>query len=208
MKKRVITSLLNSIKEQLGVDGQNLQIRGVTAIQLPHNDLYRGIAINAPQTPREDFYIHIFVVPLYLPTEVLYYNIGWRLGGRSTTWAANTLHDVIDHIKMEAIPWLESVSTPQGFLAAVPKLGKGQDLYVLQAMIAVSAVAGEREQLSSALGNLERLACGGFAWQIELLERGRLIQKLFLQDQDALQKVLGEWRASTCQKLGIPVSVY
>src|SRR5262249_25335575 len=114
----------------------------------PIEHTLRAIFFNRAADPRA-FHVQALLLPLCVPAEDVYFNVGFRVGGDSHTWSAGDprlIADLSTAIKREALPFLGSADTPKHAAETAAALGKSGDGIVLRAIAYWLALAGERQR--------------------------------------------------------------
>ena len=153
---------------------------------------FAGICFDGSIDPRK-FYVQVFIKPLFVPSQHLSFNIGWRLGGGSHTWNADTpnlITELSAGLKREALPFLSRVQSPRDVADAASSLHpiKGPvmqqaityavgDPITQQAIAYALARAGDVKEAGDALGRLISLLHEEVPWQHEMADwkQGRVL---------------------------------
>jgi hypothetical protein len=114
---------------------------------------------------RERFYLDAFALPLFIPTDHLYFNYGFRIG---THWDELT-DETIDAVAA-ALPRLESLTTWAGLVAAARSWTV--NLRAAELRLCIGILAPEETALAPVREAIEqwRVSRG---WEHEVLERRR-----------------------------------
>lgn len=201
MNKKEILAVTKGIISALGEDGCDLEAHLSVGFLKPLNDFYRGFCINPSQLSKDSFNVEVFFIPLFLPTKVLYFNLGWTLGGRSKTWTARSIDEIALALKKDALPVLRKIVTHESFLDAVKRYGATNDFYTLQAIAASAALSDNRKMLIAAYEEMkERLGQSAYPWQNELLDRVKLMNENF-DKKATLFESFESWKRTTIESL-------
>src|SRR5947209_27626 len=171
----------------------------------PVGHTLRAIMFDRSIDPR-GFYVQVFLEPLFVPTNVIGFNIGWRVGGGSHTWNAddpNLVAELGTALKREAFPFLSGAQTPSDVARAASSLKLSGDFYVQQAVAYALARAGNAEGAAAALEQLVRLLDTPVkpGWQHEMIDRAMSLKAKVADDPPAAQRQLDEWEAESAHAL-------
>jgi|SRR5262249_3931337 len=195
--ERIGKALLPELPD-FGVAGQLLFAQ-------PIGETLRGIYFARSIGPR-DFYAHLVVLPLFVPTTVVGFNFGWRVGGGSHFWNAddpNLIAELAAALKREALPFLSRIQSPRDVADAAMSLHKSADWYVQQAIAYALARAGDVSQAVVALDELVRMLDVTVPWQREMSERAMALKSQLLDDPCRAQQQLDAWEAESIRNLGL-----
>jgi hypothetical protein len=192
-------------------------VKGTLLFMRPIGHTLRAVFFDRSIDPRK-FYVRIFIQPLFVPSQHLYFNIGWRLGGGSHTWSAdasNLIAELGAGLKREALPFLSRIHSPQDVAEAAGSIHPiqgpaaqqtvsyvGRDEATQQAIAYALARGGDLQRGSEALDHLIEL-CGDLAWQREMAARAQTLKSQLVSDPAAAQKQLDTWELDTAKTLGL-----
>jgi hypothetical protein len=175
----------------------------------PVGDFLRGLYFENTSDANY-FHFSMFFLPVFVPTECVYFNYGKRIGN-ALNWRAdnpNLLSDLNEAIRVEAIPFFNHVSTLAGVVnylkTFVESSGPRVNSHTLEAL-AYSLI--KNEEYSAALKVLAKLVeitdKDTIPWVLEQKARAQLVEvKLFKKPEDALAQ-LETWTNETINKLGL-----
>jgi hypothetical protein len=172
----------------------------------PIGHTLKGVCFDRSAFDARSFYVHVFILPLFVPAKHLGFNLGWRVGGGSHRWNAddpNMVSDLNDALKREAVPFLSHVRSPREVAAAAVSLNKTKDPYVQEAIAYALALAGDSEQAAAAFKQLAALLDTQIPWQLEMEQRAQKFKADFLCNPTVAQKQLESWRVETAKNLGL-----
>ncbi|MDR1840262.1 MAG: hypothetical protein LBQ93_11855 [Treponema sp.] len=155
MKKKEKTMVLKKILLALGDDGLNFEIDnnvGDVAFVKPVGNCYRGICINASQLIKEEFCLQVFFDPLYIPTECVYFNIGWRLLDKRNydSWTSESAEEIAIYLKQDALSKLLCSYTDEQLLKTIKDMSfVREDMFSLEAKVILAARIGDFETLQN-----------------------------------------------------------
>jgi hypothetical protein len=84
--------------------------RGSLVFKVSPDNILHGVKTNASSYTK-DFYVEIFVQPLYVPSDSINFNFGKRVGSGSTTWSADDA--LADAIAREAPELFRRIGEPR-----------------------------------------------------------------------------------------------
>lgn len=196
-------------------------VKGPLLFLQPVGHTLRAICFNGSIDPRS-FYVQIFLEPLFVPSEHIGFNIGWRLRGGtggSSSWnadAPNLIPELIAALGREALPFLSRVHSPRDVAEVASAIHpvKGPiaqetvpytsgDPIKQQAIAYALARDGDVAEAGEALDRLVNLLHEEVPWQHEIAERARVLKSQLLRDPAAARRQLDVWEAETAKNLGL-----
>lgn len=203
MKNKEFERIWKQVFEKLDIG--DFVIQGWLAFQKPVVSILKGLACDRSIDPNS-FYVWVFVMPLYPATSIVYFSLGWRLGGASNYFEANDsrlVERLAGAVWQEALPYLERVRGPGDIPEAARICGKLGDP-VVQELVALSyAKVGDTEKAVGAIDRLleeiAELAKGG--WQVERYQRMKRFKRLLLEDPAGAAAQLEQWEQETVRVL-------
>jgi hypothetical protein len=174
--------------------------KGPMLFSNPVDSLLRGIHFEGSTFDKESFYVWVFVMPTFVPTDVVSFNLGKRLrlkdgGDRWSVDASGWFDELSGVIKEIAIPFLEAMSSP----VALARFISGLDscsLYEHEVFAYSLAKIRQTERARNALMQLVPRLDPGIHWQLLMLERVKLVIDK-LSDNAAVQSLLDSWERET-----------
>jgi hypothetical protein len=98
------------------------------------NSLLKCIYFDGSDYEKRAFYVWMLFLPLYIPTNNIYFTFGKRVAGGTRWMLEDNIHDLFESIRNEAIPFFEIANTPKQFAEQVVFItGNPRDPYVIQA---------------------------------------------------------------------------
>ncbi len=207
--KKVAEALLSCLS------GYAYQSKPNALFQVPVDRVFRGMIFDSSGFSSEAFYPHIFVLPLYVPTDRWTLSLGKRLAGRwdyergqEETLAKRLLESMEQE---RAFRLLEDLSGPDKFTKNLGKYHSNPDDPYFQQTLAYSlAICG---RFPEALSWLDRCRATlqemqrrqpDIRWYAGLLDEVTKFRELVLSDEGAAIKQLDDWTEYTRSKLGLP----
>jgi len=201
---RTITNGLLRDLPNLGVQGQMLFIH-------PIGQILRGVYLEDSAANARSFFVWVFFLPLYVPTQRLSFNLGKRLRGPETErWNADSPTVVAElnaAIRKEALPFVSGIESPLDVVKVAMSLQKGADPYVQQAIAYSFARVGDVAAATAALNTLIQLLDFNIPWHREMADRANiLVTELSANPSVALQR-LERWEAESIANLRMKAGV-
>ncbi len=118
-----------AIGKRLLPDLPNFAVKGDLLLIRPLGCALRGVCFNRSIDPRS-FYVEIFIQPIFVPSEHIGFNIGWRLrggSGGSDSWDAdvpNLIMALSAGLRREALPFLSRIQSPRDIADAASSVHK------------------------------------------------------------------------------------
>lgn len=196
-----------AIAERLLPDLKGFVQRTPMVILLPINHFLRAIYFESSGIDRRSFYVWVFFQPLFVPTQNVNFNLGFRLRDTegNERWhadAPNLIATLGQALQAQALPFLEAIGSPRA--AAEMALSLGVTNPHVQEAVAYSLVLGG--EINKAIGAIDRLIVGldlEMPWQREIADRSQTLKyKLVSNPANALRQ-LQEWEILTIRSLGL-----
>jgi hypothetical protein len=195
---------LEKIGQQLlpGLPGFN--VVGGTLFMSPIGHTLRGIGYGG--SGGKEISAHVFIQPLFVPSEFCSVNIGWELGvGNGRPWnirSPNFLEGFGAVLQREALPFLLPIKSPLDVARAALSLKKSGDPVVRQAIFFAYCRAGDVEAARNALDQFINplLDPPNEYWDKEIEQARALMNQLETSPADA-QRQLDAWEAESARNL-------
>jgi hypothetical protein len=185
-------------------------VRGRVAAVAPLNRVFRGVCIEGSSFDARSFYVWKFVMPLYVPTSQLYFNLGERLRtpeGRER-WHADekgVTGALLSAFTEQVLPFVSEFGSAEAIANKARARFDGQDPYVRQAVAYSLAVSGNFAGAVAELDELIEDLDKQVAWQREMKMRARLLMAALHGDRAHANQLLSSWETATIQELGVEV---
>lgn len=201
------TKEIAAIGKQLLAELPGFALKGQMLFVRPVGHTLRGIFFDRSINPR-GFYVQVFIQPLFVPAGHINFNVGWRLGGGSHIWNADTpnlISELDTALKREALPFLSRIQSPLDAASAAASLDKLGDPYVQQTIAYAFARAGEVQRAAIALSELARMldVKEQHSWQQEMTQRADALRVELQDNPTAAQRRLESWQTETTRMLGL-----
>src|SRR5262245_45860012 len=151
------------------------------------------------------FTVRVIVVPLFVQTDHVYFNVGKEIHSGSGYWKS-TDPDLLDNlgrrIRQEALPLLASVDTYEGIADAALSLKKSGDPVVLRAIAIAHVMSGNTKLGLQELGVLiSRLE--GDSSASAYVQKLRRLRDLVVSDSEAAKRELLNDESESARALGL-----
>lgn len=197
---------LADIAKQLAIEMPGFRAKGSLLVLMPLHHTLRGICLERSGTAKQ-FYVWVFLQPLFVPSEHITFNIGWRVGGGCHTWSTDAEGLTVRltaALKKEAYPFLSGVNTLRDLADATMSLNKTGDLRVQEAIVYISIRLLAVSQAKIEIKRLRALLHPRhFDWQREMLERVELFEGLLESDAVGLENRFNSCESETAENLGL-----
>lgn len=144
------------------------------------------LTVNTSAFSKEAFYMEAFPLPLFIPTDTLYFNYGFRIGQR---WVS--VGQELEAAVVSAIPRLETLATLRGLWDAARSSDFVRDLEV---RVCIALLTGDLDLMAEYAGRMfERPWSRG--WEVEVVDRVRTLQdRVMNYGPDSGGELLAEYR--------------
>jgi hypothetical protein len=197
VRKTEFNSLIKALTKEL----PGFAVKDSLMFIPPCRHLLRGIYFEPSTADKRSFYVTVFVLPLFVPTDHIYLNLGERVG---ISWNADDkdlLPELAEVLKREALPFLNSMGTLQGLTGAL--IHNSPDARTQQAMAYGLAVKGDIEQALVALDLLILSLEVEFPWQQCIKDQAQALRTALTENPSLAMRWLQTWEAETRQHLGL-----
>ena len=200
MKSKTANDMIGGVRDL--IPDAPFESRGLRlGVLVPLGRILRGLYFENSSIA-ERCYVWAFIQPLYVPSTVLSFNMGKRVGGPSRTWAPDEVPALVEAVRIEALPWIGPFQSPTAVVES-SELSSSHNLHVREA-IAYSLIASE--ELRSGIDRLEAL-CDALTdtvpWQLEMLGRARELCRMAKADPTEAMARLLAWQSSTIEALDL-----
>jgi hypothetical protein len=198
------------IEKELLSELPQFEVSGTVMFLPPLDKLLRGIGLQGSGLDRASFYTSVFIMPLCVPTDHLYFSFGKRLrhaGIESWNKTAPTLlTELGGAIKSEAIPFLSSINSLLDF-AEMARAFNEKNPPTLRAIAYSLARAGENRRAIDVLDRLFVLCDLTVAWQRDLAQEAQSLKSKLIEDPAAAQRQLETWESETVRNLKLDTRI-
>lgn len=174
---------------------------------VPMEHILRGLFFDGSRFNSYSFYVHAFVMPLFVPSLSVHFTFGFRLkdlDGKDNWWSDDSMvvEKLKEAIQRDAIPFLEQSKSLSGAAATIASLGANNP-HAFEASAYCNLLSGEDEVAMEFLEKIEMILDAKYAWRKELLDRAKTIKKLIMTNPGAAQQKLLDWETTTVRALGL-----
>lgn len=216
MKKKECEAIGRKLLPQL----PGFVVKGKLLLLQPLGHTIRGVYFAGSSDPR-NFYVEIFLMPLFIPSDTITFSIGWRLRhGGGEGWKAempDLIAELSKGLKREAIPFLSRIQSPHDLANVAGTVHPTQgpilhppdpyisDNHVVQEVIAFAlSRAGDIVHAIPALDRfISCLKIPDFPPTRARIDRTLALKSLLLSDPAAAQQQLDAWEAETVRNVGL-----
>ncbi len=197
-----------ALAERLLDDLPRFFVKGQMAASRPIGHVLRGLYFEGSSFDKKSFYVWAFILPLFVPTKQVTFNLGKRLrtpsgGDRWNTDTPNMLEELDAAVKRQALPFLSAIESPNDIVNVAAEFQGTGDPYVQQAIAYAWIRGGQVSRASEELQRLRRSLDMNVAWQREIAERAERLRTMLLSDPAAAQRQMDVWEAETVHNLGL-----
>jgi len=205
MKKKQFESLCKKLLPN--VPGFNC--KGWLLYAHPVGHVLRGFCCDGSGFDSTKFTVEVFCLPLYVPTNHIYFLFGDRLRderGCEIWWDVNDpklADDLLFRIKAQGIPFLTAIQSPNDLVEAAQKLPPTQEARKWETIAYSLAMANEYNAAQLALDRLVKAFDVNIPWHIEMMERAKQLGEKLKTDAQGAKELLVEWQQATMKNLGL-----
>jgi hypothetical protein len=154
------TKEFNKIGQALLPDFPELVLHGKLLYMPPTESLLNGILFETSGFSKTPFYINVFVMPLFVPSQYLTLSYGNRLESPTKPFGwdsqrTNLVPNLRDAIRSRAMPFLTAIRTLGGFISYL-RSHRVEDIRSLEALGYALARSGSVKESIEALDKIER----------------------------------------------------
>jgi len=175
----------------------------------PVSHILRGFCCDGSSFDPSIFTVTVFVLPLYVPTTHLHFNMGNRLKderGCDKWWniqEPDLAKKLLNSIQREGLPFLDGVRQPSQMVALVERLPGNTNPHSLEAIAYSLAMADDYVAAETALDRLVKALDVKIGWQAEMMERAKQLGEKLNTDPQGVKQLLTEWEQATVRSLGL-----
>ena len=178
----------------------------VYSMPIPH--VLQALCFENSSTGKEAFYLNAFIMPLFSPSEHVYFNYGQRLRDIDSSGWRSDHPDLIPRLERavhskQASIYLEPIKSVAEFIERLFSIDKHKSLYFHEAIGFAYALEGDVKKALVNLKIVEAQADEYYPWQLTLKERSKFFQELLKKDIEKARKQLEEWEKFTLEHLKI-----
>jgi hypothetical protein len=172
----------------------------------PVRETLRGINFEGSSFDKTSFYVTVFVLPLCVPTEHLYFNFGNRVrhGGGANRWNIDRPHLVEElgaALERQAREFLRPIESLYDFVKAAESFSWSNP-HTRQAIAYSLIRVGEFQEGRSVLVQLRQQLDLHSGWQREIAERAETLEQKLATNPAEARGQLEEWEAQNAKTLG------
>jgi pentatricopeptide repeat protein len=182
-------------------DFPGFAVQGAMLVMCPMTDILRAIHFETSGFDKTAFYVHKFVLPLFVPTEHIYFNFGDRLRvpGGGKIWNVDDIANLSEVIRREALPFLRRAATPLQFV----KLARSRSMenpHTWRAVAFGLARAGRFKQAIRVIDRMLPPIDVDIAWQRELVAMTTAFRATLAEHPSDAERQLEVWKQESLRK--------
>ncbi|HEX3105274.1 MAG TPA: hypothetical protein VHQ22_12565 [Terriglobales bacterium] len=189
----------------------NFIIKGPLLFIAPIEHTLKGFHFDGSNFDKKSFYVNVFFMPLYKPSQHIYLTFGRRLGdGGGDRWSTDEVgfETRLEAAMQKELPFLAGLKTALNVADALkPFLGNNPHCH--EAFSYALAKAGEIRSAVDAIDTLLKLieslkhANPKLTWELEIAERANLLKTKLTGNADIADAQLALWESETLRNLGL-----
>jgi hypothetical protein len=181
-------------------------IKGSLMLMPPVQRLLRGVSFEGSSFDKTTFYATVFVMPLCVPTNYLYFLFGDRIRHKSGAdgWnirESNVIVELGAALKQRALPFLSRAKSLVDFVEVAKDFAGNP--HTPKAIGFALAQAGHVDQAVDVLGQLLGQVDLNVGWQREIAAQAGALRAQLIADPAGAQQQLETWETETVHKLGL-----
>jgi hypothetical protein len=202
----MIKTKLASLGKRLLPEFPDLTIKGRLMFVKPIEQVLRGINFEGSKYNDTSFYVTVFVMPLCVPTDHLYFNFGNRVrhlggGDRWNLEMPNLIAELGSALKLHAIPFFSTISSLPDFVEYAQSHSKAQR--TLEAIGYSLARTGHIGRAIEVFNELFAHIDQNIAWQRDLAKNVNALKTELIDHPVEAQQHLAEYERQTIHTLGL-----
>ncbi|PCI30224.1 hypothetical protein COB55_00385 [Candidatus Wolfebacteria bacterium] len=202
MKIKDIQSIVNRIIEELV---PNFTQKGLLIVSPISDGILRGFSFEGSSFNKESFYVDVFVQPLYVPGEVIDFNLGRRILGENSSdrWELNeknVFEKLFFAIKSQGLP-VVNVETPEALCSWIDSLPPVGDVYSKQAKAYSLAYTGRFDEAIAELASLKLALDLKVPWMVVIDQRADQLLELLRKNPSSVNEKMKVWSKETLGRL-------
>jgi hypothetical protein len=167
----------------------------------PVGRILRGLYVEDSSTAGQ-FYLWVFIQPLYVPATTVTFALGQRLGGGSRTWRAGEVTSLIELIRSDGLPFLTNKDSAEKLADFLERSGN-DDANTLEAK-AYSLVAADKfDDAIAPFDTLTKMLDDHIPWQREKKEKVQRLRTFCTSTPDKASQTLRDNEQATRKALGL-----
>ena len=194
------------LAKRLFLDFPEVVIRGPMVVVPPIKSVLRGLHFEGSGFDEKSFYVWAFLLPLFVPTKHISFNLGKRLrgpygGDRWSVEMPNLVAQLGAAVKRDALPFLSGIESAEDIAKAAAAFQQSGDPYAQQTVAYAWARSGNVARAVEELERLMHSLDGKIAWQREMAGRAELLKAKLLADPREAELQLEAWESQTSENL-------
>jgi hypothetical protein len=185
----------------------DFRVRSYLMFLPPVRVALKALCFESSSHEKADFYVWHFILPLFVPTDHVYFNFGSRLrvaegGDRWSSEAVDLVADLELAVRTQALPIFNEVQSPERLAYYLTKRAGGSPIG-LEAAAYAYLYAGSVAGWSSALAKLRAASQSKRPSDRQILQRTEIVENAAERGLGYAQLLLTEWEQETLNKLGL-----
>jgi hypothetical protein len=187
-------------------DHPQFAVAGPLVYEKPPVHILRGLCFESSGFSKTDFYVWVFAMPLYIPTDHISFTLGERLTNRGNQgWKLGTetlSMDLARAFREQALPWLSNRNDLSDCVRALSLLANNDPNRAIARALGLFTL-GRTVEGMQALDDLMPSIQTESKWQLEILNKANLIKGLALESEQKVHQQLSNWENQTLVQLGL-----
>lgn len=171
----------------------------------PVERILRGLYVEDSSAAGQ-FYLWVFVQPLYVPATTVTFALGHRLGGGSRTWRAGEATSLIELIRSDGLPFLTNKDSAEKLADSLERSGN-DDANTLEAKAYSLVAANKFDDAIASFDTLTRMLDDHIPWQREKKEKVQHLRTFCTSTPDKASQILRDNEQATRKALGLDDTV-
>lgn len=172
----------------------------------PTGHFLYALCFQGSRFSKTSFYLYAFVLPLFVPTQYLNFNLSLRVRQSNGTegWdlgQTNLVEELRSAMRHQALPFFPNAGAPSDIIKATLPTGQLHGPYDHQAIAYALTLEARIDDALSALERLLLLLDPKVSWQNEMAARANLVRTELKADPCRTQRRLLAWEEETVRNL-------
>jgi hypothetical protein len=191
------------------------EVRGKLLYLREPADILRGVCVDSSAFSANAVYVEIFAMPLYIPTDHLYFSYGnrltdsnnWKQWSVDPEYPVEFVRDLLNALEPDGMGFLDQFRTPELFVDYLDRTPGLNDFSRLKTKAYSLAYLGRDREADGLLVSLiaeANAAVKESPWAKNIAEHAQLLRTTIGQGPEAVRSTMADWVKESRTKLKLP----